>query len=69
MVDDSNYVTSKFKKNQVALYFFIFESPPYTIPENTSSVSDKNLINRSLSLKTFECISIPLNFFASDEIN
>ena len=58
------YVTSKFKKKPSCIIFFLFfESPPYTIPENTSSVSDKNLINRSLSLKTFECISIPLNFF------
>ena len=42
------YVTSKFKKKPSCIIFFLFfESPPYTIPENISSVSDKNLIRAS----------------------
>ena len=43
------------KKPSCIIFFLFFESPPYTIPENISSVSDKNLINRSLikSLKKY----------------
>jgi hypothetical protein len=40
------------KKPSCIIFFLFFESPPYTIPEYTSSVSEKNLIKKSLSFES-----------------